>query len=170
MADPAILHTSYVLAHAPDFVRYGSKPTREIASDPSLLEELSASLRSWEEVVAYPPNQVFIGNLTPTELAEIPRPWYEHLVEDASPVGPFGRIVNQAALYGLMKLSDDFELITISEDLAAAAVRSLDGVFDQRLDRVVGVPLLEIEELVRDSEGLPLYHEGALAGFLRTVL
>ena len=170
MVDPAILQTSYVLAHAPDFVRYGSKPTREIAADPSLLEELTESLRTWEEVVAYPPNQVFIGNLTPTELAEIPRPWYEHLVPDASPVGPFGRIIDQASLYGLMKLSDDFALITISDDLAAKALLSLDGVFDQRLDQVTGVPVSEIEELVRDSEGLPLYHEGALAGFLRTVL
>jgi hypothetical protein len=170
MVDPAILHTSYVLAHAPDFVRYGSKPTRELAADPSLLESLTEALRTWEEVVAYPPNQVFIGNLTPTELAEIPRPWYEHPVADASPIGPFGRIIDQASLYGLMKLSDDFDLLTISDDLAAKALLSLDGVFDQRLDQVIGVPVSEIEELVRDDEGLPLYYDGVLAGFLRTVL
>jgi len=170
MTEPAILNTSYVLAHAPDFVRYGSKPTRELAADPSLLAPLTAALRPWEEVVAYPPNQVFIGNLSPQELAEIPRPWYEHLVPDASPVGPFGRIIDQAALYGLMKLSDDFELITITDDLAAQALDALEGIFDLRLDRIVGVPLEDVATMAREENGLPLYHEGKLAGFLRTVL
>jgi betaine reductase len=171
MTDPAILETSYVLAHAPDFVRYGSKPTRELAADPSLLEPLTAALRPWDEVVAYPPNQVFIGNMTPEELAEIPRPWYEHLVPEAPAVGPFGRIIDQAALYGLMKLSDDFDLITISEALASEALESLEGMFDLRLDKVVGTPMAEIERIVDGGgSGMPLFHNGALAGFFRTVL
>ena len=88
MVDPAILHTSYVLAHAPDFVRFGSKPMREIETDPSLLPQVDAALRPWGEVVAYPPNQTFIGNLTPDDLAAIPRPWFENRVADASPDGP----------------------------------------------------------------------------------
>jgi len=170
MADPAILHSSYILTHAPDFVRYGSKPSRELDVDPSLLDQITTSLRPWDEVVAYPPNQVFIGNLTPGELAEIPRPWYEHLVPDASPVGPFGRIIDQASLYGLMKLSDDFDLITISEDLADEALRALEGVFNERLAQIVGVPIEEIEALVQEGEGMALYHNGSLAGFMKTVL
>jgi len=170
MADPSILHSSYVLTHAPDFVRYGSKPSRELDMDPSLLDQITTSLRPWDEVVAYPPNQVFIGNLTPGDLAEIPRPWYEHLIPDASPVGPFGRIIDQASLYGLMKLSDDFDLITISEDLADEALCSLEGVFDERLEQVVGVPIEEIEALVDEGEGMELYHNGSLAGFMKTVL
>ena len=95
MVEPAILHTSYVLAHAPDFVRYGSKPTRELEADPTLLPQVDAALRSWDEVVAYPPHQVFIGNLSPDELAEIPRPWFEHLVAEAKTEGPFGRIITR---------------------------------------------------------------------------
>lgn len=168
MTTPAILHCDYVLAHAPDFVRHGSKPTRELAADPSLLEPMYAALRPYDEVVAYPPNQVFIGNLTPDDLAATERPWYEHLVADASPVGEFGRIIDQAALYGLMKLCDDFDLLTISEELAAEALESLDGVFSLRLDRVAGVPLAEIEDLVADTPGMALYHRGALAGFIKT--
>ncbi len=121
MADPAILNTAYVLAHAPDFVRHGSKPTRELAADPSLLPQVAAALRPWDEVVAYPPNQVFIGNLTPDDLAATPRPWTDHPVADASTQGPFGRIVTQETLYGLMMLCDDFDLMTITESLAAKA-------------------------------------------------
>jgi hypothetical protein len=162
MRQPAILQCDYVLAHAPDFVRHGSKPTRELAADPSLVEQVYGALRSWEQVVAYPPNQVFIGNLTPDDLSDIERPWFEHLVGDASPDGEFGRIIDQAALYGLMKLSDDFDLLTITEGLAAEARESLDGVFSLRLDRVTGVPLTEIEDLVADTAGMALYHRGEL--------
>ena len=168
MTDPAILHTSYVLAHAPDFVRYGSKPTREIEADPSLLEQLNGSLRSWEDVLAYPPNQVFIGNLTPDDLAATERPWYEHLVADAAPEGPFGRIVTQAALYGLMKLSDDFDLLMISEAVAEQARNELTG-FEHRRDRITGVSSEELQRFMDEHDGLELFHEGELAGFIRTV-
>jgi len=168
MAEPAILATHFVLAHAPDFVRYGSKPTREIETNPALLDELNGALRSWEEVVAYPPNQVFIGNLSPDDLATTPRPWYEHLVADASPDGGHGRIVTQAALYGLMKLCDDFDMLTISERVAAEARRDLTG-FEHRLDRIVGVDDDELAETIAANGGMTLYHAGEVAGHMRRV-
>jgi betaine reductase len=167
MPRPAILHAAYALAHAPDFVRHGSKPARELAADPALLESLTAGLRPWEEVVAYPPNQVFIGNLPPDGLAAIPRPWYRHLVEEASPAGPFGRIVPQAALYGLMKLCDDFDLLTITESLAAEADAALTD-FTPRRDRIAGVPRAELDALIASEDGLVLFHGGEPAGFVRT--
>jgi betaine reductase len=168
MPDPAILSTRYVLAHAGDLVRYGSKPTREIESHPELLDEIGRSLRSWDDVVAYPPNQVFIGNLTPDDLGAIPRPWFEHPVAAPNPEGPFGRLITQAALYGLMKLSDDFDLLTISEALAARARSELTD-FDHRLDRIVGVGSDEMAAVMAEPDGLPLYYDGEVAGFIRTV-
>lgn len=169
MPDPAILATHFILAHGPDFVRYGSKPTRELAHDPALLDPMTASLRSWDEVVAYPPNQTFIGNLTPDDLAAIPRPWTGHPVPDASPIGPFGRMIPQAALYGLMKLSDEFDLIVIDEALAEEARRALAGVVSFRLDRVVGTPTADIAALDAAGTGMPLFHDGRLAGYLKGV-
>jgi betaine reductase len=168
MADPAILNTSYALAHAPDFVRHGSKPTRELAADPSLLPQVAAALRPWDEVVAYPPNQVFIGNLTPDDLAATPRPWTDHPVANASPQGPFGRIITEETLYGLMMLCDDFELLTITEALAERARDAVVG-FEDRRDKIVGVSDEALAELMADNEGLTLYHEGEVAGFIRTV-
>ena len=167
MPDPAILHSAYVLAHAPDFVRYGSKPTRELETDPSLLAPLTGALRSWEEVLAYPPNQTFIGNLTPDDLADQPRPWFENTVEQAQTDGPFGRMITQAALYGLMKLCDDFELLTISESLAGQARAEL-AAFDHRPDRITGVSEDELAALVEAEDGLELFYAGARAGFIRT--
>ncbi len=167
MVEPAILNTSYLLAHAPDFVRYGSKPAREIGRDPGLLERMYGSLRSWEQVLAYPPNQTFIGNLTPDDLGAIPRPWYENLVAHAAAEGPFGRIITQAALYGLLKLCDDFELVTLSEGLANEASAELADL-GIRLDRITGAPPAELARLIDEGRGLPLFHRGEPAGFLRT--
>ncbi|HEX5631039.1 MAG TPA: glycine/sarcosine/betaine reductase complex component C subunit beta [Acidimicrobiia bacterium] len=168
MTQPAILASHYVLAHGPDFVRYGSKPTRELAADPALLPQLEAALRSWDQVVAYPPNQTFIGNLTPDELAAIPRPWTAHPMAGASPVGKFGQMVPQAALYALMKLCDEFDLIVIDAALAAEGRTALEGVFPHRLDRVIGVEAAEVAALVAAGGGMPLYHRGRMAGFFRT--
>ena len=166
MPVPAIIHTSYALAHAPDLVRYGSKPVREIGGDPSLEGRLTEALRPWEEVVGYPPNQTFIGNLAPDDLAFIARPWYESLVAGAGPTGPFGRMVTQASLYGLMKLCDDFDLLTIDEQLAERARAEITG-FDHRLDRIVGVEPTELEAIVDRGGGIPIYDEGRVAGFIR---
>lgn len=167
MPDAAILHTAYALAHAPDFVRHGSKPSRDLVSDPSLLPQMAEALRPWEEVVAYPPNQVFIGNLSPDDLAAIPRPWLDHPVPNASPKGPFGQIIDQAALYGLMMLCDDFELMTISENLAEEARAAVVG-FEDRRDKIVGVSDTALAAVIEANEGLTLYNRGEVAGFIRT--
>ncbi|HEY5905152.1 MAG TPA: glycine reductase, partial [Actinomycetota bacterium] len=57
----AVTSASFVLEHVPDLVRYGSKPARE----PQQIGAITARLRPFEDAVAYPPNQVFIGNLAP---------------------------------------------------------------------------------------------------------
>src|SRR5918911_1141175 len=97
MPRAALLNAAYALFHVPDLVRYGSKPTRELRRDPDRIAEIERALRPFPQALAYPPNQVFIGNLTPEQLAEIERPWHQRPVEGASPRGPLGRILDQAA-------------------------------------------------------------------------
>lgn len=58
----------YSLTHVPDLVRYGSKPSREIATNSNLDERLTGRLRSHAAAVAYAPHQVFIGDLVGQEL------------------------------------------------------------------------------------------------------
>ena len=74
----AVLAASFVLEHVPDLVRYGSKPRRE----PAQLDAAAGALRTFDDAVAYPPNQVFIGNLAPEDaLGPAPRPWWRHPVD-----------------------------------------------------------------------------------------
>lgn len=75
LTNPVIKAASYCLFHAPDMVlTHGTTLMIERDKNPAspLLTAAKEALRPFEEVVAYPPNQVYIGNLTPEELAEIP--------------------------------------------------------------------------------------------------
>ena len=114
MTGRAAIHAcSMVLAHAPDLVRHGSKPTRELAADSDgLLASISGALRSYDDALAYPPNQALIGNLRPEALWEIERPWWRHPVEPRSE-GPYGVIVDQAELYRRMQDADRFGLFKL---------------------------------------------------------
>ena len=124
----AVTHASLVLEHVPDLVRYGSKPSRE----PAKLAEANGSLRTFDDAVAYAPNQVFIGNLPPEELWDRPRPWWQQPVADASPAGTSGEIMAQSAFYDLLREVDRFDLVKDETDAAPGALALYDG------DKVVG--------------------------------
>ena len=68
MVIPVVKGVSYFLAHVPSMIRHGSKPSREIEKNPSLLSPILDHLLSFDQAVTYPPTQVFIGNLDPDDL------------------------------------------------------------------------------------------------------
>jgi glycine/sarcosine/betaine reductase complex component C subunit beta len=109
----AVHGCSLILAHAPDLVRHGSKPTREDAAD-----QIAPKLRSFEEALGYPPHQVFLGNLQPQALWEIERPWWGRLA-DPKREGPFGVFVDEEELYRRMDAADQFQLLKLDGREAA---------------------------------------------------
>jgi glycine/sarcosine/betaine reductase complex component C subunit beta len=118
----AIMSASLTLQHVPDLVRYGSKPVREQARMPEIL----TALRSYEDAVTYPPNQVFIGNLSTDALRDLERPWWgAHPA--AKPVGPFGEIMSQAEFYELMAEVDQFDLMKLKADPAPGELPLYQG-------------------------------------------
>ena len=112
MTGAAVHGCSLVLAHAPDLVRHGSKPARELAADPALLGPLASSLRTFEQALAYPPSQAFIGNVRPEALRDVPRPRWQHAA-DPRREGPYGLIVPQAELYERLAACDQFGLVRL---------------------------------------------------------
>jgi betaine reductase len=106
---------SYSLTHVPDLVRYGSKPLRELRALPALGAELAKHLRDFPAATAYAPNQVYIGNIAPEKLRDLPQPWYEKLIEGATAQGRFGDLVGQEKFYALLAGSDQFGLVTFEE-------------------------------------------------------
>jgi hypothetical protein len=115
----AIHGCSLVLAHAPDLVRHGSKPTREDAAD-----QIAPKLRTFEDALGYPPHQVFLGNLRPEALWELERPWWGHPAE-AKRAGPFGVFVDEDDLYRRMEAADQFQLLKLDGRDAANGALSL---------------------------------------------
>lgn len=161
MTDVVIKGASYVLAHTPDLVRYGSKPEREISSDPELLGSIYAQLRSFEEAVAYPPNQAFIGNLRPDELRQRAQPWFRSPVEGAKRFSSTGEIVPEDEFYCWLKIVDEFDLVELNRNFVEETIGKLkDHVLVEQgdLERLgKGVPSVEITELVESGQGLALY-------------
>ncbi len=67
----------YVLAHTPDMVLHnGTTQTTEriVNPDSEYLKELPSHIRSFEQAVAYWPNQVYIGNKTRMNWRQWPSP------------------------------------------------------------------------------------------------
>ena len=148
-----VLGAAFTLQHVPDLVRYGSKPRREQARLPELL----GALRTYEQALAYPPHQVFIGSLRPEELWDLPRPWWtcqgvrprgqtpgSDPGVDGGRHGPFGEIMPQDEYYRLLTELDQFELVKLGAEPAEAAgeIPLYEG------DRVIGAfaPAHEADE------------------------
>ncbi|MFC1956643.1 glycine/sarcosine/betaine reductase complex component C subunit beta [Chloroflexota bacterium] len=161
---PVIKGVSYFLAHVPSMVRHGSKPSREIENTPSLLPEILDHLQTFDQAVAYPPNQVFIGNLDPDDLLNIPSPWTQNPVADASRWGEFGEIMPEEEFYGMIKMCDQFEIIMLEEGFLPDVTSRLRDhpLFDaediQKLGK--GFTIAQIEKTLSEADSMPLYVQG----------
>jgi betaine reductase len=161
----------YVMVAVPDFIRYGSKPSRDIEDDSSLLNAISEHTRSYEEVLSYAPNQAFIGNMKPDDLYGVPQPWYENPLKGAGRDGPFGEIMPEGEFYGWLKAADDFKLLS----LASAFTEEIRNDFSKHPllfeDEVVklgaGTPIETIEKAVNEGTAKPLFFDGKLVGCIR---
>jgi len=147
----------YSLAHVPDLVRYGWKPLREIRANSALGDELHQKLRGFSAAVAYAPHQAYIGNIAPERLSDLPKPWYDKLIEGATFQGRFGDLVEQNRFYVLLAAADQFDLVSLE-----------NGWFhDQDTQPNVRGPKLhsttEIQALC-DKGALPLYSGERLIG------
>lgn len=161
---PVLKGVSYFLGHVPDMICHGSKPSREIAKDQELFGTIAKHRRSYRDAVEYPPDQVFIGNMSPDELAHAPAPWYQHLLVGAVPTGPFGEIMSQEDFYGIMKICDEFKLLHFEESFlhdVASRLRQHPLLGEEDLKRLGrGSPIGEIESRVKGGYAVPLYIGG----------
>lgn len=162
---PVVKAVTYFLAHVPNMVRHGSKPSREISLEPSILEKVITHMNSFENAVAYPPNQVFIGNLDPDELAALPAPWYQNGIAGASRNGPFGEIMPEDEFLGVMKICDDFDLLLIEKEFLTNIKVKLEShplITPDDLKKLEnkGASLADIEKVVKDEGALPLFIDG----------
>ncbi|MEW6410811.1 MAG: glycine/sarcosine/betaine reductase complex component C subunit beta [Nitrospirota bacterium] len=166
-----IKEVGYIMVNVPDFVQYGSRPSRDIQENNALLKEINGHLRNYEEVVSYAPNQVFIGNKHPDDLNNITKPWYKHPVEDGKRHGIFGEIMPEDEFYGWMKIADDFDLLWLEPHFV-----------DQIKDKFATHPFIiehhvkklgegkhpeKIKEIIEKGAAVPVYFKGKRVGSFR---
>lgn len=170
MGYPVIKGVSYIIAHVPDLVRYGSKPIREKVKDPTLDEKIKPHLRRYDEAKNYAPHQVFIGNLKPEELWNIKKPWFENLLSGSSRYSSWGEIMPQDEFYGLLKIADEFDLVFLTGEFSDQVKAKLKDhpLFDsadmKRLGE--GISRERVEQKV-SSGALPLLNGDELVGCIR---
>lgn len=173
MSFPVIKKAAYILANTPDMVLHnGTTQMLEKDANPNseYLKELKNHLRSFDEVVGYAPNQTYIGNMTPEELGELKRPWNNTKVEAANRFGKFGEIMPQDEFYGLIKVSDVFDLVLLEKEFTEVVREKFKNhpVLKMKADDLKeGEELSDIEKLVDSKIAEGLYQEGKLVGCVR---
>jgi len=118
-----ILAATQVLAHTPGLARHGSKPRRELPKDQAVADAFAASLRTFDQAVAYPPHQAYLNALHPRNMG--PRPWQS--LPGASRWTPAGELMPEEEFLGLMASVDHFDLLTLSAELVERATAALSA-------------------------------------------
>ncbi len=167
MGYPVITAASTILAHAPGLVRYGSRPLRDIKADPSLLGQIGARLRSYEDAVAYAPNQAYIGNLAPEDLWGLPRPWFNAADGMSNSSGPFGDIIAEPELLSFMRLCDGARLVAMDGSVLGRGAEGLLGrglATRAELDRLEPATADAVHQPIGTGEAIPLSLDDEIVG------
>lgn len=173
MNNAVVKASGYVLVHTQDMIMHnGTTQTVEKRNNPDseYLKAVPNHLRTFEEVVNYAPNQVYIGNMTPGELGEIEKPWVGKDVEGAKRFGKFGEIMPQEEFILMIKNADVFDLVLIEKSFVTEMIGKYAAhelITEDEVSRIgEGVELSVIEAAVADH-GEAIYHNEKLVGCVK---
>ena len=164
----------YILVHTPDMVLYnGTTQTTEriVNPDGEYLRELPSHIRSFDQALAYWPNQVYIGNKTPEELSAVPQPWYDKSCDVNSRYGSFGQIMPEEEFYLLMKASDVFDLVFLTKEFTENTLPAFKAnplITEEIVSRVgEGIEKAEVVRLIEEEHSEGLYIHGEPVGCVK---
>ncbi len=174
MSNSVIKGAGYVLVHVPGMVvDHGTTQTTErvVNPDSDYLKELPSHIRSYEDCVAYPPNQTYIGNLPIEELSEIEMPWADKKVDGAERYGKFGEIMPEAEFILLMQACDAFDLLHLDKEFVAAHKAELeaDPVITESIMALIkeGVDKDDIKHFVEEEGAEEITYQDKLVGYVK---
>jgi glycine/sarcosine/betaine reductase complex component C subunit beta len=130
---------------------------------------LRESLRPYETALAYAPNQVFLGGMTPQDLESVPRPWWQQPANGSERWQPHGELMPEEEFYGLLRAMDQFNLISLEQEfLEEARARLLEHPLVTEADLAQlqkGQSLEAIRAQVESGQAIPLERrDGQLIG------
>lgn len=173
MNNAVIKAAGYVLVHTQDMIMHnGTTQTVEMRVNPEsdYLKAVPKHLRTYEEVVNYAPNQVYIGNMTPAQLAEIEKPWVGKDVPNAGRFGKFGEVMPQEDFILMIKNADVFDLVLLEKGFVTefkSAYADHKLVTEAEVAKLgEGVELSEVEAALA-NHGEAIYHNEKLVGCVK---
>ncbi|MDP2857642.1 MAG: glycine reductase, partial [Bacillota bacterium] len=174
---PVIKGASYSMVHAPELtMHYGTTPATERRAKPGsdFLRSLPSHLRPFPDAVAYPPNQVYIGNASPDDLLAMPRPWYEAAAAEGDRNGgrdgKYGLILAEDEFLAALKIADSFDLVRLDSRFVESVVSRVEplGIFSaDEIARLTPAETSEIESLLAGAGAVPLHFDGRVVGCVR---
>jgi betaine reductase len=174
MSNVAVKGYAYCLNHVPELaLHYGNTPyvERKTKGESEFLKQLPGTLQRFEEALAYPANQAYIGGMDLNALEAHPQPWYSHRLEGASRFGKYGEIMPEDEFLGLLDMCDVFDLVWLEESFATrireklAAHPLMTPALLARLEK--GHTSEEIRGEAETHHALLLYSEGVPVGCVR---
>lgn len=173
MSFPVTKAASYVLIHTPDMITHnGTTQTveRQINPESEYLKKLPEHIRTYEAVINYAPNQTYIGNLSPSELAEVPEPWYQNPVKGTRE-GRLGEIMPQDEFIALLKLADAFDLVVLEASFAGTVKAKLEAnsLFSSKDAQKIGngENPEKIADLIKNHNAEALYNNAKIVGCVK---
>lgn len=173
MSFPVLKGAGYVLIHTPDMiVQNGSTCNTEkvVNPDSEFLKEIGKHIRSYDEVINYLPNQVYIGNIHPTELKNYTQPFCAVEYKDGKRDGKFGDIAPQDEFIALMAICDVFETVLLSESFVEEVKPVIEKNYPELapfFSKLKGHDISKAEELMKEHKAEGLYHHGELCGYVK---
>jgi hypothetical protein len=144
---------------------------RTVNPESAYLKELPQHIRGYGQALEYFPNQVYIGNVAPEELAAVPAPWHDKACPVRNRAGRFGEIMPQDEFVLLLQACDVFDLVRLDAGFVAAVKPELmkDPVIGEDLIARIreGLAADEIRRLVDEEHAEGLCHLGKLVGCVR---
>ena len=166
--------TGYVLVHTPDMViENGATQTTERVVNPEgeYLKALPNHIRTWDQVLEYWPNQVYIGNKTPDDLRDVEFPWFDKTCDVNDRYGKFGQMMPQDEFYLLMQVSDVFDLVDLEAGFVAATKEAFAAnkvISEDLVARVKdGVDAAAIQNAIDNEAAEPLMMAGKVIGCVK---
>ncbi len=163
-----------MLVHVPGMVmHHGTTQTSERKANPDsdYLHELPGHMRSYEDCLAYPPNQTYIGNLSIEALSEIQEPWFDKKVENPARFGPFGEIMPEDEFAVLMQICDAFDLVHLEAGFARRTKEKLEAhpLFNPSLLALIkeGTDQETIRKQVEEEDAQPMIVADQLVGYVK---
>lgn len=166
--------SGYVLVHTPDMVmQNGTTQTTEKIVNPNsdYLKAVPKHLRSYDDAVAYLPNQIYIGAASPSDLEGVETPFFDKPKKDAKRFGQFGEIMPQDEFLLLVQACDVFDVVKLDKKFVSDVKKKFADnkiISEDITARIVeGVEASEVKDLVDNDHAEPLFNDGKLVGCVK---